>query len=206
MTEEAREPGGGPSADGGEADDSDLAVVAPRWAVVASPLICLLALADSAYLTYAHFTTPAVLFCSANPNSFVDCSAVTTGPYSYAFGIPVAVEGVAWCVGMLLLCSPWAWRAPLWQSARWRSVAPWVGRLRLTGSVVGVAMVFWLVYVELFKKHHLCEYCTGVHVLTVALFFVIAFGTALAAPVDEGGLDPLGSDDEPEAVPKPDRL
>jgi uncharacterized membrane protein len=175
-------------------DDNELAPVAPRWAALASTVICVLAFADSAYLTYAHYVGPRALYCSYNPKSFVDCSAVTTGPYSEVFGIPVAVLGLAWSAGMLVLCSPWAWRAPLWEGPAWRRWAPWVGRLRLLGSAAGVLMVFWLVYVELYKKHHLCEYCTVVHALTVVLFGVVAFGTALALPVD--GPEDLGPEVE----------
>ena len=45
-------------------------------------------------------------------------------------------------------------------------------------------MILWLIYVELFKKDHLCQYCTFVHILTVALFIVIAFGTTFSEPVE----------------------
>jgi uncharacterized membrane protein len=158
--------------------------LAPRWAPVASTVICLLALADSAYLTYTHYAAARIFACPTNPHSFVNCAAVTSGPYSAVLGIPVAVLGLAWSAGMLALCSPPAWRSRLWTSPRWARLGPWVGRLRLLGSVAGVGMVFWLVYVELFKKDHLCEFCTAVHVLTVALFIVVVFSTALATPAE----------------------
>ncbi len=169
----------------GETQDGGPVLLAPRWAVFTSFALCLLALADSAYLTYTHYAAARIFACPVNPHSFVDCAAVTTGPYSKAFGIPVAVLGLAWSAAMLVLCSPPAWRAPLWQAPRWRGLAPWAGRARLVGSAAGVGMVFWLVYVELFIKRHLCEYCTVVHVLTVALFFVVVFGSALALPAEE---------------------
>jgi len=50
-------------------------------------------------------------------------------------------------------------------------------------------MVIWLMYAELVKLRHICEYCTVVHILTVALFIVIVFGTALAVPNDPDELD-----------------
>jgi uncharacterized membrane protein len=148
----------------------------PRWVPFASSAICVLAFADSAYLTYAHYTSVAALACPTN--GFVNCAAVTTSAYSHPFGIPVAVAGLAWSFVMGVLCSPWGWRSA---QARWW---PWTSRARLAGSVAGVGMVFYLLWAELIKLHHLCEYCTGVHVLTVALFFVVAFGTALAAPAE----------------------
>lgn len=167
-----------------EEEPSEAAMLAPRWAPVTSTVICLLALVDSAYLTYTHYAAARIFACPINPHSFVNCAAVTSGPYSKVFGAPVAVLGLAWSAGMLVLCSPAAWRAPLWSSPRWARLAPWVGRIRLLGSATGVGMVFWLVYVELFKKDHLCEFCTAVHVLTVALFIVVVFSMALAAPAE----------------------
>ncbi len=145
----------------------------PRWVPVTTTVICLLALADSAYLTYIHYVNPKGLFCSTS--GFINCTAVTTSIYSHPFGVPVAVAGLIWSAGMLVLCSPWAWRA----------VSPWVGWLRLAGSVAGVGMVFYLLFVELFSLGHICEYCTVVHVLTVALFIVIALGTAMALPTGD---------------------
>jgi uncharacterized membrane protein len=150
------------------------AVLAPRWVPWTSTVICALAVLDSAYLTYQHFKGGNFSGCVVN--SFINCGAVTNSIYSRFLGLPVAVLGLAWAAGMLVLCSPPAWRA----------ASPWVGRLRMAGSVAGVVMVFYLVYRELFSIGKLCEYCTGVHILTVALFIVIVFGTALAVPADDG--------------------
>jgi uncharacterized membrane protein len=149
------------------------ALVPPGWVPITSTIICLIAFADAAYLTFIHYTNPAGLACSTK--GFINCTAVTTSIYSHPFGIPVADAGLVWAFGMLLLCSPWGWRA----SSRW------VSPLRLAGSVAGVGMVFYLLYVELFELGHLCEYCTVVHLMTIALFIVVAFGTALAIPGDE---------------------
>ena len=143
--------------------------VPPRWAAPLSGTLCMLALADTAYLTYAHFTTATVLACPSNPKGFVDCAAVTTSSYSHPFGIPVVIPGLIWCAAMLVLCSPPAWRA----------VSPWASRLRLAGSTAGIVMVLWLVYAELVKLHHLCEYCTVLHCVTGLLFIVILFATAM---------------------------
>lgn len=151
-------------------------MVPPHWAPLTAFVMCVVAFADAAYLTYAHYTTAAVLACSTK--GFVDCAAVTTSVYSHPLGVPVVVPGLIWCAGMAVLCGPWAWRAS--DKSWW----PWVGRLRVVGSVAGVAMVFYLLWAELIKLHHLCEFCTLMHVLTVALFLVIVFGTALAVPAE----------------------
>jgi uncharacterized membrane protein len=157
---------------------------------ITTTVLCLLALADSSYLTYTHFAAVKLDFCGGS--GLVDCSLVTNSIYSHVsllgLQVPIVIPGVIWCVAMLALCSPWGWRA----------TQRWVSPLRLACSVAGVGMVLWLVYVELFKLYHICEYCTGVHILTVALFIVILFGTALGAPVSGDDLD------EDEEGPEPD--
>ena len=107
-------------------------LVPPRWVPRTSAIICLLAVADSVYLTYTHFTNPKGISCFlAKPGSVVNCALVTTSRYSYFFGslfhhlLPVALAGLVWSVAMLALCSPWAWRA----------ASPWVARARLAGDV-----------------------------------------------------------------------
>jgi uncharacterized membrane protein len=163
-------------------------LVPPRWVPRTSAIICLLAVADSVYLTYTHFTNPKGISCFlAKPGSVVNCALVTTSRYSYFFGslfhhlLPVALAGLVWSVAMLALCSPWAWRA----------ASPWVARARLAGSLAGVATVLWLLYAELIKLRHICEYCTVVHILTFALFVVLILGSALAVPAEPeaAGLD-----------------
>jgi uncharacterized membrane protein len=149
------------------------ALVPPGWVPITSTIICLIALADSAYLTFIHYVNPDGLFCSTS--GFINCTAVTTSVYSHPFGIPVADAGLVWSFVMLLLCSPQGWRA----SSRW------VSPIRLAGSIAGVGMVFYLLYVELFELGHLCEFCSIVHLMTIALFIVVAFGTALATPADD---------------------
>lgn len=151
------------------------AMVPPRWVPWTSTVICALALLDAAYLTFEHFHGKSFNGCVVN--SFINCGAVTNSIYSKFLGLPVSVLGLAWAAGMFVLCLPQAWRM----------TSPWVGRIRLLGSVAGLGMVFYLVYRELFSIGKLCEYCTGVHILTVLLFVVIAFGMALAVPADDAG-------------------
>ncbi len=140
----------------------------PRWAPAASLVICVLGLLDSAYLTYEHYTSSATLACS--DTGAINCLKVTTSSYATIAGVPVAVLGLIFFVVMTGLCLPAAWRSP--------NLA--LHRARLAASVVGLLMVFYLVYVELFRLSAICLWCTFVHVLTFALFGVVAVATALA--------------------------
>lgn len=134
----------------------------PRWLLRSSLALSLLAVGLAGYLTVTHYTDPTALAC---PDSgVINCTLVTTSSWSVLFGVPVAVWGLAWAVGMAALTLPWAWRL--------RSV--WVDRLRLVGAVAGGGMVLYLVYVELFRVDAICIWCTGVHLTALALLGVVS--------------------------------
>jgi uncharacterized membrane protein len=136
-----------------------------RWAgggvALTTLVVSVLGLADSAYLTYEHFTQSASFACPENAT--VNCVKVTTSPESHLFGIPVAVLGLAFFLFMLAINSPWGWRAP-------RPAVHWA---RLGSVVLGIVFVLYLIWAELFKINAICLYCTGVHALTFILFALI---------------------------------
>lgn len=145
--------------------DSSTAAPAPRWLPAVTLALSLLGLGISVYLTVEHYSGNHSLAC---PNTgTVNCLKVTTGPYSSIVGLPVAVYGLAFFVAMLAFMSPPLWRSPVML----------VHRLRLVAVTAGMAMVLWLVYVELFKADAICLWCTGVHAITFLLFgLVLLFG------------------------------
>jgi uncharacterized membrane protein len=139
----------------------------PRWLPLTTFILSLVGLGLSVYLTYTHYTDTAPAGCPANAT--FNCVKVTTSPESIIFGIfPVAVLGLAFYVFMTAINSPWAWRLDL-DIVRWA---------RLAGVITGIAFVLYLVYVELLKVDAICEYCTGVHIITFLLFGLIMFSTA----------------------------
>jgi uncharacterized membrane protein len=138
----------------------------PAWFQWTTWVLSLAGLGVSIYLTIAHFNTAVTLACPAT--STVNCEKVTTSPQSYAFGIPVAVLGLAFYVFLAVANSPWAWRVT-WPPLRWA---------RVGSMVVGILFVLWLVYAELFKIGAICLWCTSVHVITFALFVLIMFSAA----------------------------
>ena len=91
---------------------------------------------------------------------------MTTSAWSYLFGshlLPVSVLGLAFFAFMTAVNSPWGWRAP-WPAVHWA---------RLGAVVVGIVLVLYLIWAELFRINAICLYCTGVHVLTFVLFALI---------------------------------
>lgn len=125
----------------------------PRTAAGRTTLVlAVLGLAVSVYLTIEHYSSSTTLACPAT--SAFDCLKVTTSSWSSIAGVPVAVLGLVFFIVMTGLAL-----------ATGRLAAD----LRVVAAVVGSLMVLWLVYVELFKVDSLCLWCTGVHVLTLAL-------------------------------------
>ena len=148
------------------AAEAGAAAPPPAWFQWTTWVLSLGGLGVSIYLTIAHFNTAVTLACPAT--STVNCEKVTTSPQSYAFGIPVAVLGLAFYVFLAVANSPWAWRVT-WPPLRWA---------RIGSIVVGIVFVLYLIYTELFTIGAICLWCTSVHVITFALFVLIMFSAA----------------------------
>jgi uncharacterized membrane protein len=142
----------------------------PRWLPASSLGLCAVGIALSTYLTVEHYSSSPSFACPTT--GAVNCVKVTTSSYSRVLGVPVAALGLAFFVTMAVWCLPQAWRAQ----------SPILRRGRVAAAGVGVASVFYLVWVELFAVEAICPWCTAVHAVTIALFAVIAVGTALLLP------------------------
>ena len=138
------------------------ALSVPAWAVAVTWLLSAIGLGLSGYLTFTHYAGTEYLACSST--GVVDCARVTTSAQSYFLGIPVAVLGLVTYAVLVVLNSPWAWRA----RAYWLHVARFV---IVAGSM---AFVLWLVAAELLIISHICLWCTGVHLVTFVLLIVLS--------------------------------
>lgn len=131
--------------------------------VDATFVVALVGLVLSAYLTLEHYTSPAVLACPEGTT--INCAKVTSSPWSEILGIPVAVLGLGYFVVMTALVTPAAWRRPR------------LDVVRISGAALGVVMVLYLVWVELFRVNALCLWCTGVHLTTLVLLGTVLWRT-----------------------------
>ena len=139
-----------------------VATPASRGTVWSTFILSILGLGISSYLTAAHFEGASILACS--DSGIINCTTVTTSPQSYFLGVPVAILGLAFYAGMVVMNSPWVWR----RTERWIAVA------RTVSIGAGMIFVLWLVYAELILIDHICLWCTGVHVITFALAIVMS--------------------------------
>jgi uncharacterized membrane protein len=141
----------------------------PQWLQVTSLVLAIIGLGVSAYETWAHYNGSHLAGCPVGHGTF-NCSAVITSPQSMVFGvIPVAILGLLFYVFAVAVMTPWAWRMQ-------RREVAW---LRLGSMVVGMGFVIYLIYAELYQIGQICEYCTGVHVITFLLFGITMVSAAL---------------------------
>ncbi len=127
----------------------------------------------SAYLTWEHYNADVVLVCPEG--EFVNCASVTSSPWAYLIGIPVALLGLLYNVGGLAL----AFFGSRLGVARGRLAA-----VIYTG--VGMLFVLYLVWAEFVMIGQICSWCTVVHVITAVLF--VYYLTVFFAGVPEGEL------------------
>jgi uncharacterized membrane protein len=125
----------------------------------------------SVYLTTIHYThTPPV--CTVT--GIINCANVLKSQYSVipgtgsaSTGIPITFAGGLWFVVSGVL-------AVLGLVAAYRD-QPEPNRLRLIQllwSAVGMLFVLNLVFDEIVRLHNICEWCTVVHILTLATFML----------------------------------
>ena len=154
---------------------------APVWAAPVCLLLTAIGIGIATYLTIAHYDTHVSLVCAAK--GAIDCQAVTTSAQSKLFGMPVALLGLAYFVGMI------PWNLPI----AWRSADPRIKIGRLIYGLAGIGFVCYLVYAEAVIIKKICLWCTGVHITTLVIFVVTVFASALAVPAEV-----VADDDEDE--------
>lgn len=134
------------------------------WEPLALLVLAAAGLAIAAYLTATH-ANAVPLVCSVG--SVVDCASVTHSAYSVIPGttVPIAVPGIVWFLvsGLLALIAM--------QAARSGHPEPgWLRRFDLIWAGLALAVVLYLVYIEIVVLHRICEWCTVIHLLVLATF------------------------------------
>lgn len=125
----------------------------------------------SAYLVGTHYFADQIPLACAT-GGIVDCEQVTSSAESMIGPIPVAVLGLIWFVGYLVLLIPTAYMSP-----RQRLL-----NLQLAWAIAGLAAVFYLVYAELFLIGAICLWCTAIHGIVVALFMLTLWAATSPEP------------------------
>ena len=127
-----------------------------KWPAVTMAALAIAGMATSAYLTFVKLSGGQP-YCGP----IVGCETVNSSPYSSAFGIPVALFGLA-ASAVILGAVVWWWRT----SDR---------RALATAYVIGLAslpFLAYLTYLELFVIHAICRWCVGSAVIIISIFVV----------------------------------
>jgi uncharacterized membrane protein len=140
----------------------------------------LIGLGVSIYLVATHYFSGAIPLACAG-GGIVNCEQVTSRTQSIVGPIPVAVLGLAWFLAFLGLLAA----RNRWSRGR-MAFAP------LAWSLVGLLVVFYLIYAELFLVGAICLWCTVVHAVVIALFLLSVWDvtTPVPSPVEAAGVAP----------------
>ncbi len=142
-----------------------------RWMAV----LALAGLTAAAVSTYVHarmVSDPAhVSFCDINAR--VSCTQVYQSRYGSVAGIPVALGGVVWFAGVLLL---------LLGNARGPAASrDHVDGYLLVWSTIGLAVAMYMAYASFFVLQTVCLLCLVVYAAVLGIF--VLAGSASATPV-----------------------
>ena len=131
-----------------------------EWLDFAIPVLSILGLGASIYLTYVEFTHTRALCGPVG-----DCNAVQSSPYAKLFGIiPIGLAGAFGCIALLV-----TW---LWQRFRSDPFARIAGPAMFGMALFGTLFSIYLTYLELFVIHAVCIWCLSSAVIITALMLL----------------------------------
>jgi uncharacterized membrane protein len=124
----------------------------------------------SSMVVIVYYTLKQTLpFCplQRGPGIAIDCYAVLSSRYSQVFGIPLELLAVGYFIMNLLLVYLIAFGSARVFRTSLKTLFGW--------RFIGIAIVPYLVFVELFLVRAICIYCTIMHVAIVADFLIISY-------------------------------
>ena len=113
-----------------------------------------------------------------------DCGAVLTSSYSKIFGIPLELLALVYFVVNLVMVYLIAFGSVRVSSFMFEALFGW--------RFIGIIIVPYLVFVELFIIHAICVYCTMMHVAIILDFVVVSYLLFFRGDTlwTDGGLEP----------------
>jgi uncharacterized membrane protein len=108
-------------------------------------------------------------FCplQGGPGIALNCYAVLSSRYSQIFGIPLELLAVGYFIVNLILVYFIAFGSDRLFKTSLKTLFGW--------RFIGIVIVPYLVFVELFLVRAICVYCTMMHVAIVADFIIISY-------------------------------
>jgi uncharacterized membrane protein/protein-disulfide isomerase len=129
-----------------------------------------LGLAAATWSTWVHYqiiNSPTYeSFCDVN--STLNCTAAYTSRYGAFLGVPVALFGVLFFAGMLVLIS---------LCSQSKAAAPNLPGYVFASSTIGLAVVLYLAYASYVILHVVCLLCAGTYLAVIGLFLISGAAT-----------------------------
>ena len=97
----------------------------------------------------------------------LDCGAVLTSKYSVFYGVPLEILALGYFIVNLALVYLISFGSDRVHGASMRALFGW--------RFIGIIIVPYLVFIEVFVIHAICVYCTIMHVAIIADFFIISY-------------------------------
>jgi uncharacterized membrane protein len=134
--------------------------------LVAIVAIALVGVGISIYLTSIHYAHVAP---ACTVSGIINCSSVLKSRFSTVPGttVPITIPGMVWFLvsGALAVTG-------LVRIRRGQNEPERLRLYQLVWAAGGMLFVLYLVYAEIVQLHNICEWCTGVHILTLATFIL----------------------------------
>ena len=130
------------------------------WLDIAIPVLSIIGLGASIYLTYVEITHTRALCGPVG-----DCNAVQSSPYAKLFGVlPIGVVGA---LGYIAILVTWLWRH--YRTDRFSKIA---GPVMFGMALFGTLFSIYLTYLELFVIHAVCIWCLSSAVIITVLMLL----------------------------------
>lgn len=110
----------------------------------------------SSYLTYVHYNPGDESICTVD--DVASCSIVSSSSYAVIFGVPAAIWGILWFLGLGYFGYRTLKERPLLREF-------------LSWNIIGLVFVGYFIFAEI-KLDTICFYCTIVHILIVISFLI----------------------------------
>ena len=129
-----------------------------------------LGLAAATWSTWVHYqilNSPTYeSFCDVN--STLNCTAAYTSRFGAVAGVPVALFGLLFFAGVLVLIA---------LCSQSKAAAPNLPGYVFATSTIGLAVVLYLAYASYFILHVVCLLCAGTYVAVIGLFLISGAAT-----------------------------
>jgi uncharacterized membrane protein len=130
------------------------------WLDIAIPVLSIIGLGASIYLTYVEVTHTRALCGPVG-----DCNTVQSSPYAKLFGVlPIGVVGA---IGYIAILVTW-----LWRRFRTDPLSKIAGPIMYGMALFGTLFSIYLTYLELFVIHAVCIWCLSSAAIITALMLL----------------------------------